>query len=159
MSMGITYRHMVAGEEREVFELVRAGFDGYVRTDLTDEGVSEFFRAAHEMIYHRPISHLIAVAESPTAIAGMIDIRDNSHICLFFVAEPFHRKGIGRDLLEWAIEWCLSSDQKIRAVDVNSSLFAVPAYRRLGFEQTKPEQLVSGIKFVPMSKTLRMTSG
>lgn len=80
-------------------------------------------------------------------------------ICLFFVAKEFHRKGIGRGLLERAIVQCISNNSNIKAIEVNSSFYAVEAYKKLGFIQTKPEQLVNGIRFVPMIKTLRGTTG
>ena len=39
-------------------------------------------------------------------------------------------------------------------IDVNSSLWAVPAYEKLGFKQMGPQQELKGIHFVPMVKEL-----
>jgi GNAT superfamily N-acetyltransferase len=149
----IIYRKIRTGDEDSVFYLVRAGFDEYVRPDLTDEGISEFFRAAREMIYDKPTAHLIMVAESKNGIIGLIDIRDNNHICLFFIARDFQGRGIGRSLLDRATAECIENSST--EIEVNSSLYAVPIYKRLGFVQTKSEQLVNGIRFVPMAKSLR----
>lgn len=153
MTTRITYRHMLNTEADEVFELVRAVFDEYVTSDLTDEGIGEFLRAAAQMIYDRPTGHFIFVAASIKGIVGMIDMRDNSHVCLFYVAKDFHRKGIGRNLFRLALEECTSAKGHGPQIDVNSSLFAVPAYEKLGFVKTKPAQLVNGIRFVPMQMT------
>jgi GNAT superfamily N-acetyltransferase len=155
MAENIIYRKMINDEANQVVDLVKTSFDEYVRSDLTEEGTKEFYRAACEMIYDRPAAHFIIVAESARRIIGMTDIRDNNHICSFYVAREFHGKGIGRGLLERAIVECLSNNPNILTIDVNSSLFAVHAYKKLGFLQTKAEQLVNGIRFVPMSKTLR----
>lgn len=155
MPVDMLYRTMRPGEEDRVFELVKAGFDEFVLPDLTEEGAREFFRAAREMIYDRPAAHSIFVAESGNAIAGMIDIRNDGHICLFFVAKAFQRKGIGRGLLGQAQAECISNNPKFLGMDANSSLYAVEAYKGLGFVQTKPEQSVNGIRFVPLFKQAR----
>lgn len=153
MRREIEYRKIRAGEEDEVFDLVKAGFDEYVSPDLTEEGINEFFRAAREMIYGKPTAHCIMVAESKNGIVGMIDIKDNNHICLFFIAKEFHGRGIGRELLEQATAECIRNNNQ--EIEVNSSLFAVQIYKKLGFVQTKPEQVLNGIRFVPMVKMLR----
>ena len=146
---------MKVGEEKQVFDLVMAGFHEYVLPDMTEEGKIEFIRAAREFIYERPAAHFILVAESKNDIIGMIDIKGNNHICLFFIASEFHRKAIGRYLLRQAKAACIANDPNIIELDVNSSLFAVPIYERLGFSQTMSEQFVNGIRFVPMSKEIR----
>lgn len=148
----VIYRKMRDSDENQVFDLVKAGFDEYVLADVAEEGEKEFYRAAREMVYNKPTGHFIIIAESKTRIVGMINVRNNNHICLFFVAKEFQRKGIGRGLLERAIEVCIARDSNAREIDVNSSLFAVESYKKLGFSQTKPEQIVNGIRFVPMTK-------
>lgn len=155
MNRTIAYGIMRKGEEDQIFDLVKSGFGEFVLPDLTKEGAKEFYRAAREMIYERPAAHFILIAESTSGIVGVIDVRDSSHICLFFVARAFQRKGIGRGLLEQAIALSIARDPTITAIDVHSSLFAVQAYQRLGFQQSQPVQIVNGIRFVPMMKVLR----
>jgi GNAT superfamily N-acetyltransferase len=156
MNMGkITIREMLEKESSKVFELVKAGFDEFVKPDLTEEGTSEFFRAAQNFIFDKPNNHFIFVANFENAIIGMIDVRDNNHICLFFVDKKFQKEGVGRKLLEQALSKCISQAPEIRSIDINSSTFAVNAYERLGFVQTQEEQLANGIRFVPMVKTIR----
>ena len=152
---GIIYRKMRNGEEGRVFELVKAGFDEDVLPDVTEEGAKEFFRAAREIIHDRPMRHFILVSETKSHISGMIAVRDNRHICLFFVLKAFQGKGTGRKLLEEAIKKCIAEDPGISALEVNSSLYAVPVYKRLGFQEAKPEQNVNGIRFIPMIKPLQ----
>ncbi len=158
MQTDVLYRQMRSGEEDQVFDLVKAGFDEFVLPNITQEGATEFFRAAREIIYDRPVSHFILVAETKNVIAGMIDVRTGGHICLFFVAKPYQHRGIGRGLLEQAIAECVANDPKSTKMDVHSSVFAVAAYKKLGFIQTKPEQMANGIRFVPMAKALTTTN-
>ncbi len=150
----IDIKEMLEKEKDEVFELVKTGFDEFVKQDLTDEGIKEFYRAARSFIHERPHNHFILVAYSEGRIIGMIDVRDYSHICLFFVSGEFHNKGIGRKLLLETISKCVSHSPGCKNIDVNSSIYAVNAYKRLGFVQTKEEQIINGIKFVPMVRTI-----
>ena len=73
---------------------------------------------------------------------GVIAARE-SHICLFFVAGPHQRHGIGRRLFE-----------TFRSRRLNAAPSAVRAYQRLGFVRTGGEQVAGGIRFVPMKHTL-----
>jgi GNAT superfamily N-acetyltransferase len=106
------------------------------------------------MVFERPTDHFTMVAESDDRIVGMIDMKGHSHVCLFFVDARWHRQGIGRQLLDHALAFCRNAKPDIDQVDVNSSVWAVPVYERLGFRQTKPEQTINGIRFVAMRRLL-----
>ena len=144
----IIYRGMCSGDEKTTFSLVEASFYEFVEEDLTEEGTAEFFRATREMIFEKPDGHFIFVAECDGEIIGMIDIRKDGHIGLFFVHKAYQGYGVGRSLLK-SVQSCLSCET---GMEVNSSLFAVKAYERLGFKKLKDVQTVNGIKFVPMRK-------
>jgi len=135
---------MASGEERAVLDLVMRGFDELVRPDFSDEGVSEFTRAATAFVLERPAGHHITVAEGDGKLVGMIDVRDGSHICLFFVDADSRGCGIGRELLGSAAQAGSAT------LTVNSSPWAVPVYERLGFAATGPEIERNGIRAVPM---------
>lgn len=83
---------------------------------------------------------------------GVIAARE-SHICLFFVAGPHQRHGIGRRLFETFRSRRLSLAPQA-PLTVNAAPSAVRAYQRLGFVRTGGEQVASGIRFVPMKHTL-----
>jgi GNAT superfamily N-acetyltransferase len=144
------YRDMVPGEEQTVLALVMRGFDELVRPDFTEEGAAEFSRAARSFVVDHPEGHCITVAEHEGRIAGMIDVRDASHVCLFFVESTDRSQGIGRALLLAAIERRPAAS----IITVNSSPWAVPVYERLGFVASGPEIGRNGIRAVPMAKRL-----
>ena len=148
------YRDMVAGEEQAVLALVMRGFDELVRPDFSDEGVSEFTRAAQSFVMERPDGHRITIAERGGQIVGMVDVRDSCHVSLFFVEPDDRGHGVGRTLLESAIECCLSAEPGLSAITVNSSPWAVPVYERLGFVATGSEIERNGIRALPMAKPL-----
>ncbi|MBN2525861.1 MAG: GNAT family N-acetyltransferase [Deltaproteobacteria bacterium] len=149
-----TISEMTPAEQAQTFALVERCFNEYVRCDLTDAGVTEFFRAAREMIFESPSNHFLLVARADDMIVGMCDVGDFHHIRLFFVESSFHRRGIGRALITASERRCLNHHSAEMVMDVNSSLFAEPVYTRLGFAGTDGVQEVNGIRFVPMKKKL-----
>ncbi len=155
MQNAILYREMLDSEKDKVFDLVMAGFEEFVLSDVTREGAQEFLRATREMIFEQPAGHVILIAEYSGAIIGMIDMNINGHICLFFIAKKFQHQGLGRQLLEQAATQCRAANPAATEIDVHASLFAVPIYRKLGFREVEPAQTVNGIKFVPMTRPLR----
>jgi GNAT superfamily N-acetyltransferase len=66
-------------------------------------------------------------------IAGMIEVRNHKHITLLFVDEPYQGCGIGRALLEQAIDRCRNRFPHLTHITVNASPFAAPIYRHWGF--------------------------
>ena len=87
-------------------------------------------------------------------INGMIAAKQSCHISLLFVDKKYHRQGIARALYQKLIEDC-SKINDYSEISVNSSLYAVEAYKRLGFVATNTEQLKNGIRFVPMKHKFR----
>ena len=79
-------------------------------------------------------------------LVGMLATRsDGLHITLFFVEEPYQRRGIGQMLFEQAQAQVTGLE-----MTVNSSPYAVQVYKRLGFKEVTKEQLMHGIRFTPM---------
>jgi GNAT superfamily N-acetyltransferase len=145
-------RQMAAGEEQAVYALVMRGFDELVRIDCTEEGAAEFTRAVRAFVIERQPGHQVTVAESDGRLLGMIDVRDMSHVCLFFVESGDRGCGVGRALLHSATEQGGVGGAGPVELTVNSSPWAVPAYERLGFTATAPVSETHGIRFVPMIK-------
>lgn len=85
------------------------------------------------------------LAERGGALLGLAALRDGTHLYHLFVCADAHRQGVGRAL--WAHVLAIVD---VPAVTVNASLFAVPAYERMGFRATDAEQSVDGLVFVPM---------
>jgi GNAT superfamily N-acetyltransferase len=145
---------MTASDEERVFDLVMRGFDASVRPDLSIQGGESFSQAARGFIFDHPENHFILLAEDGEDLLGMIDVRDCDHVSLFFVEPSRQRTGVGRALLEVAIERCRLAGSAPQSVTVHSSLSAVTAYERLGFGRTGGAREENGIRYVPMSREL-----
>lgn len=89
------------------------------------------------------------VARTPTAIAGVIALRDNAHLFHLFVSPVFQSQGLARRL------WDLARTAAQQAGNpgvftVNASLNAVPVYQAFGFICQGGVQSKHGISFQPM---------
>jgi len=82
-------------------------------------------------------------------LAGVVAMRDNSHLFHLFVPRALHRRGIARQLWQAASSASLARAD-VAAFTVNSSLRALPFYAQLGFVATGPKVEADGIAYVPM---------
>jgi GNAT superfamily N-acetyltransferase len=157
MGHSANYRLMQSGEEARVIDLVSRAFFQYVAPLYSDEGVSEFMKYAEPFALAERTkgNHFVQVAELHDEIVGIIEIREHRHIALFFVTQDHQRKGIGRELLNRAVQECTASNPELTEITVNSSPNAVSAYRALGFIEKGEEKTVNGIRFVQMSLEIK----
>ena len=150
----IIYRQIHPSETAAVSALSREVFDQFVALHCQAEGITEFYRyASAEAISQRNASgHITLVAERSGELVGMLHLREPCHVSMLFVQPSLQRSGIGRGLLAAAGAFAGDVD---REFTVHSSPNAVPAYERLGFRITGPEQCVQGLRFVPMKGLFR----
>lgn len=83
-------------------------------------------------------------------LIGIIGTKHNgTHISLFFIHPDYHRKGIGRELFDYAY-----ANQRVEEITVNSSSYAVRFYESLGFSTTAEKQETDGLRYTPMVKVV-----
>ena len=112
--------------------------------DYSDEGIQSF----KDFIENDEILKTLEFfgAYEQDELKGVIATSENrKHICCFFVKAKYHRQGIGRTLWEYVLN---HSERTV--FTVNSSPYAVPVYRKLGFVETDTEQLADGMRYTPM---------
>ena len=130
----------------DITQMVTDVFMRFEAPDYSDEGIKAFFDTA---INNQEYMHSLVIygAYIDHKLVGTIATRDNgNHIALFFVDGAYHRQGIGRKLFETVVQNATSD-----RITVNSSPYAKNIYHHLGFEDTDGEQIVTGIRFIPMS--------
>ena len=152
MEASLAYRLMRSGEETAVCDLVVRVFTEFVAPDYSDEGTREFMNYAepNRMVERSQENHFALVASLLREIVGVIEVRGYAHISLLFVDPRYQRIGIAKELLRRALEICRSHKPALSEITVNSSPYAVPVYRKLGFHERGAEWEVKGIRFIPM---------
>ncbi len=94
------------------------------------------------------------LGEDDGVFCGVVAVRNNSHLQHLYVAPSFQGRGVGKYL------WETARDQAIAAGNngeftVNSSLNAIPFYKRMGFDATGDVSLTGGLRFQPMKMGLK----
>ena len=147
---------MAPGEEKHICDLVLGVFDQFVAPDYPEEGIQEFksYIMPEQLIERCIADHDVLVARHAERILGVIEIRQHHHISLFFVDAEFHNQGIGKVLFQKAIALCKEKLPELSQISVNSSPYAVPIYKKLGFRKTDEEQIKNGMRYQPMSMNL-----
>lgn len=147
---------MLKGEEKAVCGMVHRVFDDSVAALYSKRGDRSFKKYCdpEEMSDRVHTDHFVLLSLADGSIVGMIEMRRHRHISLLFVDPEFQGKGIGGELLRKAVELCRLTDPQLRELTVNSSPNALGAYERMGFVSTGGEQVISGVRFIPMKKIL-----
>lgn len=118
----------------------------------TRSGAEPFLASISAAAEHRYLSSenfSVHVAESDDQLAGLVALRDNTHLFHLFVAKPYQRMHLASRL------WAIVKSEALAAGNageftVNSSLEAVPVYEKFKFSRVGDIQYVNGICFQPM---------
>ena len=136
--------------------------------NLTDAGsISELVRSVAQSCLGadaRPILNTVSPATIESCIqnpiysyalgfldgelVGMAAMREKKHFYHLFVSPEYHCKGIAKSLWQHLKSDAVSSG--INMFTVNSSIFAVPVYKKFGFLPTSEPQTKNGIHYVHM---------
>ena len=92
------------------------------------------------------------------ALAGVIALRDTTHVHHLFVAPKFHRQGVAEKLWERARADAIVSGNT-EGFSVRSSEFAVPVYECFGFRVIGARAEKDGTVFVPMKLEFQHAHG
>lgn len=131
-------------EIRGALPLVWRVFNEYEAVNYPPAGTQAFWNAIHDEGFLNQLSAYGAF-DGDKLIGILASRSEGSHIALFFVDGAYHRQGVGRLLFS-----ALLADSDKDKITVNSSLYAVGIYEKLGFIKTAESQTESGIRFVPM---------
>src|SRR5574337_1025634 len=85
--------------------------------------------------------HVACLADG--RVVGVAAMRDDSHLFQFFVSTRMQRRGIARQLWRRALRDAVRR-AGTRRFTLNSSVMAVPVYKRLGFVPDGPLQISAG---------------
>lgn len=134
----------------QAMELTKKVFMEFDAPDYSTEGIENFLKFIeteniYDMFDHKELYCYGYYNENE--ILGIIATTGRNHICLLFVDKACHRRGIATKLFSEALKY-RNKDEKIT---VHSSPYAFPIYRHWGFIADNEEQLVDGMRFIPMT--------
>lgn len=148
---------MRPGEERAVSDLALRVFDQFVAPRFSVEGRREFrsYSDPQLLLFRSRWNHLVLLAIADDAIAGMIEVRDDGHVALFFVEGEHQGEGVGGELLRRGLSISKRRNPDLTKATVNSSPNAVAIYERLGFRKSGDEMATGHCRLIPMALDLR----
>ena len=91
------------------------------------------------------------VALDGDEVLGAGSLRNRNHLSLLFVDEKYHRRGVGRAILNRLCEY-LAREAGEQFISVKAAPYAVGFYKKLGFCVVRPEEEYSGIRVTEMIK-------
>lgn len=124
--------------------------------DYGEEGIKSF----RDFLSDSMLRRMFLTGEYPVFIAldgkdqaGMISLRNKTHISLLFVKDGYHHRGIGRSLIR-RLEEFIRKEYCGTRVTVNAAPYAVGFYHEVGFEDIAPQLSKDGIIYTPMEKKI-----
>ena len=143
-------------EWQDAMALAWKTFLKYEAEDYTAEGIRSFQECITDNMLYRMFllgSYEMIVAKEGERMVGMITVRNGGHVSLLFVDEKYHRKGVGKSLIQYLCNYLLT-EAGISRITVNASPYGVGFYHKLGFRDTGLETEQSGIRYTPMEFVL-----
>lgn len=150
------YRAAYEFEWEEIMDLAWRTFEEFEAPEYPEEGINNFREfVTDETLYKMFVNgaYQVFVALDGEKLIGMISLRDVRHISLLFVDKDYHRKGVGRGLVNHLREY-MYYEMGQTFVTVNAAPYAEGFYHKLGFKDTGRRTLLDGIIFTPMQLVL-----
>ncbi len=149
-------RPVRVAEAEEVIELVLRSFDEFVAPDYALEGVQKFHTdvTVASLVEALESGDIVLLGIGGSNIAGVVKVRDETHISWLFVAREFMTQGIGRRLLSAAVQEIMARTPAATAVTLNASPYALPIYAKMGFAVAGAETVEHGMRMTPMQASI-----
>ncbi len=122
--------------------------------DYTEEGIKNFFEfITDDNLYEGFLkgTYQVMAALDGEKVVGIGSIRSRNHLSLLFVEEEYHRRGVGRAIMNALFSY-LKEEAGEKFISVQAAPYAVNFYKKLGFHVVRPEQEISGIRVTAMEK-------
>lgn len=139
-----------------VMDMVWRTFLQFEAGDYTQEGIASFRDFITDSRLYRMFvegNYPMLVAVDGSRIIGQISVRNGNHISLLFVDREYHRRGVGRKLIDCMAEY-LKKERHALYMSVKAAPYALGFYYRVGFHACSPEEEYSGIRVTTMEKFL-----
>lgn len=149
----ISYRCRLATlkDAEELSQLSFDVFHEFILPFCHHEGLSFFYTEMHlEAIRKRlRTGAKIILADDLQETIGFIEVKPNNHISSLFIKKKYHRRGVGKALLFYALSTNRCRN-KSAVFSLNASYHGHPLYQAVGFKSAGPALYKNGIFCQPM---------
>ncbi len=152
----IVVRSAYRDEWDDAMALAWRTFMRFEADDYSTEGIKSFQDFITDTTLYRMFvmgAYQLFCALDGKKLVGMISLRNETHISLLFVDASYHKKGVGRALIDYVEDYVLL-EEGFHRLTVNAAPYAVDFYHKLGFRDTDTEKISDGIRYTPMEKKL-----
>lgn len=131
----------------ELSDICLSAFKHSVAPNTSEQGIQTFEGIASVEAFQKRITqdNVILLAYLDLSPVGVLELKEGRHLAMLFVRPDCQQHGVGRALIENALDY-VSVDR----LTVRASLNSVPAYTQYGFEVTGAVGEVSGLVYQPM---------
>lgn len=157
--MGFEVRRLAPKEVDAALLLAWETFLAFEAPAYTPEGVANFRR---DILENKAFRRACMSGENRMwgafdgrRLAGMFAMRGESHICLAFTQQDYHRKGVATALFQSLLHEVRTENPEVCRITVHSSPYGLPFYLRMGFLPACEEQTADGIRFTPMTYEIK----
>lgn len=157
----ILIRKAEMADWEETMAMIWKTFMKFEAADYGAEGTNNFRNFISDPMLRRMFllgSYHMFVATHLNKIVGMVSLRDKNHISLLFVDEAYHKKGIGRRLID-TIGAFSKEEYGKEEITVNAAPYGFGFYRKVGFCSVSPLLTNGGIKYTSMKKKIGEKDG
>ena len=144
-------------ELRDIYlasKLVWDVFSEYVAPGYSQNGIETFRKFIQPEELKKSLESgkffMLGCYDEEEKLVGVTAIRDLCHVSLLFVDKAYHGRGIAKELITNAINRCTNENPGLSEISVNSSIFAVEVYKKIGFKTAGEKTTKNGIIFLPM---------
>lgn len=153
----LTVRPAYRNEWDDAMALAWRVFMQFEARDYSPEGIESFQDFITDSVLYRMFlmgQYQLFAAYENEHMVGMISLRNETHISLLFVDAKYHRRGIGRQLIQYVSNYVIQEEGH-DFITVNAAPYAVGFYHRVGFVDTGVRQFNDGIWYTPMKKSVK----
>ena len=133
--MNMHLREATAADAPAISDLVQSGFVQHIAPDWESSAQQSFLEdtGADQIASLISVASVCLVCEQEGRLVGVIFMPRPTLVQLFFVAPGHMRQGIGRALWSAVRSRLERHHPEVKTVELNSSPYAVAAYKALGF--------------------------
>jgi len=144
-------RKMTQEDLPDASALCLEAFMQAVAPSLSAQGVETFGKVAAQEAFAERMAgdNLMLVCVAEETLAGLIELKEGRHVAMLFVSPDWQRRGVGRRLVNAALE-----QARAEVVTVRASLSSVTAYERYGFALAGDVGEFAGLVYQPMERWL-----